>query len=457
MSCSKPQYPPSAEPVLEADRECLAVEALQEQANAAYKEAWATHQQALTEAKAALHILEFETRGMEDRERRDTKVYGEDVARWNNRHWYPGLQQAEVTNYRAEVAISKASRELDAAHQRCDQADAEVNRANEIFERLNRAYGEEMEVWARYERGPDERMQHLEEYLADTRADETEAMSVDEPEESSADEAEEQGADEAEDVRAREAEADRASGAAVWEGFQQQHLDGRRRYEALAAHAQQMGAQAQQEEREKAAAFRAEFQAAWEKLQEARRADSESKAREGQQGGDPPSSPPPPPPPPPPPRDPGAGARRRAREAKRANFTAGFYRANAGHLDTPVPVSDPVQHWYTYAQLALANYSQLTAFPAPPVIVRCSSMACASSGRSLQACECNVRAALERLSVDQLSRVRKRFHPDRFSACAPILRAQFQQMAREVFVVANMLYRGRTRRPSVWQADPDKK
>ncbi|OQO10737.1 hypothetical protein B0A48_04037 [Cryoendolithus antarcticus] len=511
---------PMPAPLTDAFDEANACWDLKDEADAALADAEIVYNKALQDYEEAVRLWADAHVDIQMREEREYVTMGEDIARWNARHWIPGLMQDEVAMWRAEVALRASVREVEAADQKVLRLGKKCAWANERFERWYQPYmvaerraqeiraqdeGAQHELyeqreeeigesaadreaaqrkqdaeWERYEREAPERERQLKQWLAERKAalergetsfdepeessaDEAEEMSDDEMEEQSADEAEEmrddemeeQSADAEDEVRAQGAETDRASRAAVWEDFQQQHLDGRRRYEALAAKAQQMAAQAQQEERETEAAFKAESEAAWEKLQERERAESERKAREDQQGGGPPS--PPPSPPPPPPRDPGAEARRHEREARRAKFAAGFNRANAKWQNTSAPVSDPVQHWYTYAQRALANYSQLTAFPAPPVIVRCSSMACASSGHTLQACECNVRATLERLNVDQLSRVRRSFHPDRFSACAPALRPQFQQMAREIFVVANTLYRGRTRRPSVWHADPEKK
>nr|OQO24003.1 hypothetical protein B0A51_08892 [Rachicladosporium sp. CCFEE 5018] len=502
-----PRILPVPAPLRDAYNEAEACWDLKDEADAALADAQAKYDKALEEYEEAVRVWSEAHVEIEMREEREYVTMGEDIARWNARHWIPGLMQTEVTMWRAEVALRASVREVEDADQRVLELGRKFAWANESFERWYQPYleaerwaqrGEERRAhelgmqnepieqreeefeesaadreaaqreidanWERYEREGPERERQLKEYLAKLKialdqgkmsvdelevssGEEGEEMSGDEADEMSGDEAEEMSVDDEDEVRAREAEADRAHRAAVWEEFQEQSRRGKQAYEAAAA-------RAKQEDRDKDAAFQAEFGATWEELQD-RRAEAEKKARGDHQGGDPPS--PPPPPPPPPPRDPGADARRREREARRANFAAGFYRANAGHQDTPVPVSDPVQRWYTYAQRALADYSQLTAFPAPPVTGRCSSMACASSGRSLQACECNVRAALDRLSVDQLSRVRRSFHPDRFSACAPALRAQFQQMAREIFVVANVLYRGRTRRPSVWQADPEKK
>ncbi|KAK6434773.1 hypothetical protein LTR95_009045 [Oleoguttula sp. CCFEE 5521] len=503
---------PMPAPLTDAFDEANACWDVKDEADAALADAEIVHNKALEDYEEAVRFWADAHVDIQMREEREYVTMGEDIARWNARHWIPGLMQDEVAMWRAEVALRASVREVEAADQKVLKLGKKCAWANERFESWYQPYlqaemwaqrgaqrGEEMRArelnmenepmeqrgeeseesaadreaelrkqdaeWERYEREAPERERQLKQWLAERKAAlEEEEMSVDEPKESSADEAEEisadgaeemsvdeaegSSADEEEEDRAQEAEADRASRAAAWEEMLEQERAGKKRYEALAA-------QAQREAGEKEAAFRAEFEAAWEKLQERKRAESERKAREDQQGGGPPS--PPPPPPPPPPRDPGAEARRREREARRANFAAGFNRANAKWQNTPAPVSDPVQHWYTYAQRALANYSQLSAFPAPPVIVTCSSMACASSGHTLQACECNVRAALERLNVDQLSRVRRSFHPDRFSACAPALRAQFQQMARDIFVVANTLYRGRTRRPSVWQAGPEKK
>ncbi|KAM0723666.1 hypothetical protein Q7P37_000654 [Cladosporium fusiforme] len=97
--------------------------------------------------------------------------------------------------------------------------------------------------------------------------------------------------------------------------------------------------------------------------------------------------------------------------------------------------------WLKEAQEMFTDYVNITEFPEVP-IKNCAQLACANTttSRALKACPCNIREALQRLSKEQLKKLRVGFHPDKFGRCAEELREDFKKKAEEVFVVVNEMY-----------------
>jgi hypothetical protein len=99
--------------------------------------------------------------------------------------------------------------------------------------------------------------------------------------------------------------------------------------------------------------------------------------------------------------------------------------------------------WKHAANAALLDRAAMTAFPDPPAS-NCGRARCALERplRVLEACECNVAAAL-RLDPEypeSLKTERVRWHPDKFGVCPEENMELFKKKATEIFVVANRLY-----------------
>ena len=99
-----------------------------------------------------------------------------------------------------------------------------------------------------------------------------------------------------------------------------------------------------------------------------------------------------------------------------------------------------IDHYFDQVSRAFADISALNAFPKPPAWP-CGNLTCARTKRSraLEACACNIRFLFERGT--DLKNWRLRFHPDRFSKVPQDVREGIQQMAKEVFVVVDDMYR----------------
>ena len=97
--------------------------------------------------------------------------------------------------------------------------------------------------------------------------------------------------------------------------------------------------------------------------------------------------------------------------------------------------------WLACCKLAFADKSSMTAFPAPPVRT-CYRAGCKAnaSNRALEACGCNLKDTLRRLSAVELKAARIMFHPDKFGLCPEAVRGKIQKAASEVFVVAEALF-----------------
>lgn len=99
--------------------------------------------------------------------------------------------------------------------------------------------------------------------------------------------------------------------------------------------------------------------------------------------------------------------------------------------------------WKTRADAVLINFAELKFFPKPPVSGTCDKHSCVAGKetRALEACPCDIQAVFEMLkSTVSLKDERRKWHPDRFSACQEDKREKFQEVAKEIFILVDAMY-----------------
>lgn len=111
---------------------------------------------------------------------------------------------------------------------------------------------------------------------------------------------------------------------------------------------------------------------------------------------------------------------------------------------TPVmPYAQVIVSWIVACDESFADYAGITAFPEPPESRCVVPDICGhrKRERALRVCDCSIRRAFETAGVS-LKAARRRWHPDRFRACAD---KSFAQMAGEVLLVVDGMYANRLR------------
>lgn len=108
-----------------------------------------------------------------------------------------------------------------------------------------------------------------------------------------------------------------------------------------------------------------------------------------------------------------------------------------------------IPQWRQACNAVFACYKDARAFPAPPVSFICRNAACAGHGHLLDACSCNIRAAINSLPGLNLKKERVKWHPDRFAGVNEEKREMWQNMANEMFVAIGNMVEGT--RPKKWE------
>lgn len=108
-----------------------------------------------------------------------------------------------------------------------------------------------------------------------------------------------------------------------------------------------------------------------------------------------------------------------------------------------------VPQWRAACDKVFASYKDTTAFPAPPVSFVCRNAACAGDGHLLDACGCNIRAAINSLPGLNWKKERVKWHPDHFAGVDEEKRERWQKMANEMFVAIGNMVDGT--RPTKWE------
>jgi hypothetical protein len=118
---------------------------------------------------------------------------------------------------------------------------------------------------------------------------------------------------------------------------------------------------------------------------------------------------------------------------------------NWNRTGTPAP-ERPLSAWNLAANEALQDRTTMTTFPDPPASV-CSKERCRleCGQRALDACECNIEAALklDPEFPESLKAARIRWHPDKFTVCPEENVELFKKKAAEIFIVVNKLFEAR--------------
>ncbi|KAK4570368.1 hypothetical protein LTR86_002448 [Recurvomyces mirabilis] len=125
--------------------------------------------------------------------------------------------------------------------------------------------------------------------------------------------------------------------------------------------------------------------------------------------------------------------RQYAKERQQRRDEARAYATGAG-VKGHVITRAGIVAFHQKAKEALADYGSILVFPDPPS-EPCGNVSCAATAptRALRACRCNIMRVF--FGISDLKKVRRSWHPDRFSAEKPEVREEYKKKAGEIFVV----------------------
>ena len=123
-----------------------------------------------------------------------------------------------------------------------------------------------------------------------------------------------------------------------------------------------------------------------------------------------------------------------------------------------LPSKSRIDYWFHEVDTALANPSNLTAFPKPPYFL-CEVRGDKCPRAALGLCECCIHDLFASDGrMDDLKSLRLKFHPDKFSRCAEEVRERVQGEAAEMFKVVDAMWRREEeRKKEEWKRENERR